>query len=87
MAITILSSREFNRDVGRAKRAASHGPVFITTRGRRTQVLLDIDEYERLTSNPLTLAELLAMPGGKGATLELDIPVRDTRGLRIPDFG
>lgn len=86
MAITILSSRELNQDVGRAKRAASRGPVFITTRGKRTQVLLSIEEYERLTGNQLTLAELLAMPGGEGADLELDIPKRENWGLRIPDF-
>ena len=30
MAITTLSSREFNQDTSRAKKAASEGPVFIT---------------------------------------------------------
>jgi len=34
MAITKLSSREFNQDTSRAKRAAKRGPVFITDRGR-----------------------------------------------------
>jgi hypothetical protein len=31
---TTLSSREFNQDTGRAKKAAENGPVFITDRGR-----------------------------------------------------
>ena len=35
MTITTLSSREFNHDTGRAKRAALKGPVFITDRGVR----------------------------------------------------
>ena len=34
MAVTKLSSREFNQDTSRAKRAAERGPVFITDRGR-----------------------------------------------------
>jgi hypothetical protein len=29
MAITTLSSREFNQDTGRAKKASRKGPVFI----------------------------------------------------------
>ncbi len=33
MAITKLSSREFNQDTSKAKRAAKKGPVFITDRG------------------------------------------------------
>ena len=32
MSITKLSSREFNQDTSRAKRAAKKGPVFITDR-------------------------------------------------------
>lgn len=86
MTTTTLSSRDFNQDIGRAKRAAATGPVFITTRGKRTQVLLSIEEYERLTGKRNTLAELLAMPHGEGAELELDIPERSKSGLRIPDF-
>ena len=31
---TRMSSREFNQDTSGAKRAAEHGPVYITDRGR-----------------------------------------------------
>ena len=48
MSITTVSSREFNQDVSKAKRAASKGPVFITDRGRAAHVLLTIAEYEKL---------------------------------------
>jgi hypothetical protein len=34
MPITTLTSREFNQDASRAKKAAQQGPVFITDRGR-----------------------------------------------------
>jgi hypothetical protein len=33
MAITTISSREFNQDTSRAKKAALQGPVIITDRG------------------------------------------------------
>lgn len=48
MKITKLSSREFARAIGRAKKATSAGPVFITDRGKPTHVLLSIDTYRRL---------------------------------------
>lgn len=87
MTITTLSSRELNQDIGRAKRATADGPVFITTRGKRTQVMLSLEEYERLTGGRRTLAELLAMPDtDQGADVELDIPSRQPWSLRIPDF-
>jgi prevent-host-death family protein len=50
MAITTLSSREFNQDAAKAKRAARKGPVFITDRGRPAHVLLSIEEYQQITN-------------------------------------
>jgi len=60
MSVTTITSREFNQDVGRAKRAAQDGPVLITDRGRPAHVLLSIEEYRRLTGGAETLAEALA---------------------------
>lgn len=62
MTITTISSREFNQDTSRAKKAAQEGPVFITDRGRPAHVLITIEEYQRLTGRPMTLAEALAQP-------------------------
>lgn len=45
---TIMTSREFNQDTARAKRAAVRGPVFVTSRGRATHVLLTKEEFDRL---------------------------------------
>ncbi len=59
---TTLSSREFNQDTGRAKRAAKQGPVFITDRGETSHVLLSIDEYRKLAFKGKSLAEALADP-------------------------
>ncbi|HRP94809.1 MAG TPA: type II toxin-antitoxin system prevent-host-death family antitoxin [Rhodocyclaceae bacterium] len=63
MAITTLSSRDLNQDVTRAKRAAEHGPVFITDRGKPAHVLLTFEEYQRLTRQRRNIADALAMPG------------------------
>lgn len=62
MSITRLSSREFNQETGKAKRAARRGPVFITDRGRPSHVLLTAEEYERITGGRKSIADLLAMP-------------------------
>ena len=63
MTITTLSSREFNQDTSRAKQATHKGPVFITDRGRPAHVLLTIEDYQKLTGGPMTLADALAQPG------------------------
>jgi len=62
MAITTFSSREFNQDAARAKRAASKGPVFITDRGRPAHVLLSIEQYQQITHKGKSILDLLAMP-------------------------
>ena len=64
MTITTFSSREFNHDASRAKKAARSGPVFITDRGRPAHVLLTIEDYRRLTHSQSSIVELLAMPVG-----------------------
>jgi prevent-host-death family protein len=61
MATTKLSSREFNQDTSRAKRAAKRGPVFITDRGRPSHVLLSVEEYQRLTEGQKSIVDLLGM--------------------------
>ncbi len=63
MTATTLSSREFNQDTSRAKKAAQSGPVFITDRGRPAHVLLTIEEYQRVTHSQASIVDLLAMPG------------------------
>jgi hypothetical protein len=62
MPITTISSREFNRDTSRAKKAAGNGPVFITDRGQPAHVLLSIGEYRKLTGGQMTLVEAVAQP-------------------------
>ena len=63
MTITKITSREFNQDVSRAKRATANGPVVITDRGEPAYVLLRHDAYRRLAGRGPTIRELLDQPG------------------------
>jgi prevent-host-death family protein len=63
MTITTLSSREFNQDASRAKKAANEGPVFITDRGKPAHVLLSIEDYRRLVGSHRKIADALDMEG------------------------
>jgi len=63
VSITTLSSREFNQDASKAKKAAKRGPVFITDRGRPAHVLLSIEDYQKLASSGMTLLEAVAQTG------------------------
>ena len=72
MTITTLSSREFNQDASRAKKAANGGPVFITDRGKPAHVLLSIEDYRKLAGGQRKIADALAMPGADD--IEFDPP-------------
>ena len=65
MTVTTLSSRQFNQDISRAKRAADEGPVIITDRGEPAYVLMRHDTYRRLTRAGPTIRELLSQPGAE----------------------
>ncbi len=81
MAITRLSSRDFNQNTSGAKRAAKRGPVFITDRGRPSHVLLTVEDYQRLTGGQKSVLEFLAMPAA--AEIEFE-PPRLRGNLRKP---
>lgn len=68
--VTTLSSREFNQDTSRAKKAAAMGPVVITGRGRPSHVLLSMDHYLALNRMTAGIVELLATPGADDAGFE-----------------
>lgn len=73
MAITTLSSREFDQDTGRARSAAQSGPVFITDRGRPAHFLLTFADYQRLTGGQDSITDLLGLPP-EVENAELEIP-------------
>jgi prevent-host-death family protein len=69
-----ITSRELNRDVSAAKRAASEGPVTITDHGRPTHVLMTAEEYSRITGSKEKFGRRLLMPGYED--IDLDLPDR-----------
>ncbi len=74
---TTLTSREFNQDLARAKRAAAGGPVIVTDRGKPAHVLLSYDEYRSLLGEEpaqrRSLIDMLAMPPGV-EDIEVEFP-------------
>jgi prevent-host-death family protein len=84
MPITTLSSREFNQDTGRAKKAAQKGPVFITDRGKPSLVLLTVEEYQKISRTQPTMGELLHYPGA--AEIEFEPPRIGDETFRPAEF-
>jgi PHD/YefM family antitoxin component YafN of YafNO toxin-antitoxin module len=71
-----ISSREFNQDVGAAKRAARVEPVFITDRGKPSHVLMSFDTFRQLSGDTETIIDLLAMPD----TVDIDLDAARSGG-------
>jgi hypothetical protein len=84
MTVTTISSREFNQDVSRAKRAAEAGPVFVTDRCRPAYVLLQYEAYQRLASPPKSLLDAVAMPGSDD--IVFDPPRMGAGVFQVPDL-
>lgn len=84
MATTMMSSREFNQDTARAKKAARRGPVFITDRGRPAHVLLTIEEHRKMAGDAKNIVDLLTMP--EAAEIEFESPRIGDEFPRAPIF-
>lgn len=84
MAITTVTSREFNQDVSKIKRVALNGPVFITDRGHPAHVLLSIQDYQKLTTTKENILDLLAMPDV--ADIDFEAPKLNKEIYRPKDF-
>jgi prevent-host-death family protein len=68
--VPTITSREFNQDVARAKRAAKEGPVIITDRGRPVYVLMRHEAYRRLSGQGPGIRTLLAHPESEDVTFD-----------------
>ncbi len=77
-----FTSREFNQDASRVKRAAKRGPVFITDRGRPAHVLMTVEAYDRIRADRRTLPLVRFMEGLALDGLDL-VRERDT-GRDVP---
>lgn len=68
--MTTISSRDFNQDVGKAKRLARQEPVFITDRGRPSHVLMSFEAFRQISGQTESIIDLLAMPEPGDVELE-----------------
>ncbi len=82
MTIKTVTSREFNQDVSKIKRAALNGPVFITDRGHPAHVLLTIQDYLKLTETKESIIDLLAMPDAADIDFE---PAKLNKNIYRPE--
>ena len=81
---SIITSREFNQDVSKAKREALNGPVFITDRGEPSHVLLSIETWQKMAHAETGIVDLLAMP--ESADIDFDAPRLDQPLQRAADL-
>ena len=84
MAITKISSRDFNQDVGKAKRATAEGPVIITDRGEPAHVLLSIRDYQELAGGTPNILNLLG--DERAAEIDFEPQRGNDNSLKIPDI-
>lgn len=75
MTTTTVSSREFNQNRARVKKATENGPVVVTDRGKPVLVLLTYEAYEELQPKETSVAEALYMPGAD----EIDLPLPERK--------
>lgn len=84
MPVTTVTSRDFNREPSRVKKAALAGPVVVTERGKPAYALLRYDDYARLKGGGGTLADFFeSLPA---ADIDLEPMVRDGWQFREIDF-
>jgi prevent-host-death family protein len=82
--VTTLSSREFNQDTGKAKKATEAGPVVITDRGKPAHVLMTFSDYQRVIGKRKNILDLVGMKGAGDIEFEpakitsLSKPMRDS---------
>ncbi|MCB1659843.1 MAG: type II toxin-antitoxin system Phd/YefM family antitoxin [Pseudomonadales bacterium] len=77
----VMSSREFNQDLGRAKKTSLATPVLVTERGNPTHVLLSYHDYQQLLNQQPKVTDLLALD----VDIEVEIP-KANMALKAVDF-
>ncbi|MDQ0394274.1 type II toxin-antitoxin system prevent-host-death family antitoxin [Labrys monachus] len=79
-----MTSREFNHDIGKAKRAADDGPVLVTDRGRPAYVLMKYEHYRQSKPGGMTMFDLLR--DDEAGDFEFDPPRVHDVGPRPAEF-
>lgn len=83
-----MTSREFNQDLGRAKRESLREPIIITDRGAPKHVLMSYEEYQLIIQKkPQSAYEwLCSLEHADVSDIELEIPPRSTAQRPAVEF-
>lgn len=83
-----MTSREFNQDLGRAKRESLREPVIITDRGMPKHVLMSYEDYQEMHAEKSQSAYdwLCSLEHADVADIELDIPPRSKGQRPLVEF-
>jgi len=84
-----MTSREFNQDLGRAKRESMREPLIITDRGAPKHVLMSYEEYQQILAKekPQSAYEwLCTLDHADVSDIDLDIPPRSKVQRPIVDL-
>lgn len=81
-----FSAHEFAHDLGRVKRAAREGPVFITDRGRPAYALVTIEEFHRLANFGSPGRSLLDVMDSLPVTAGIEFQPARLRGVSEGDL-
>jgi PHD/YefM family antitoxin component YafN of YafNO toxin-antitoxin module len=84
MAATTVSFEEFQKDADRVDEASVNGPVFVTRPGRKTLVVLDMEEYRKLSGKEPSIVDLLSYPGA--GEIDFEPPRMGTEHYRPVDL-
>ena len=87
--MTTITSSEFNQNSSKAQKAAESAPVFITKRGKLSQVLMSYADYQKLAGNRKSALEALTPPPDIAEAMEdieFEIPPRSKAQRRPVDF-
>ncbi|MEH3158282.1 MAG: type II toxin-antitoxin system prevent-host-death family antitoxin [Sphingomonas taxi] len=69
-----FTSKDFNREPGRIKRAAKQAPVIITERSRPDIVVMSYDLYASLTGTGGSFLDRIGMPDLSDIELDTSLP-------------
>ena len=73
--ITTITAKDFNRDPSFAKRKSADSTVIITERGEPSNVMLNYQEYKKLTATTKNVLDVLGMP--EASEIDFVIPVNN----------
>ena len=74
MPASTFTSRDFNREPGRIKRATADGMVVITERSKPCLVVLSYKDYQKLRGTNPSFREKIAMRGLSSIALDTSLP-------------